>query len=122
MTRHLLPDPDSLPGLEPFPGSDSVHAQLIAIRTDLAQLHQSVLELRGLVQSLVADGPSSELPLGSSASSPSTTLSRRNPERLAAEVQRRRALLTADDLDPLDGDTELDVLIDRLHDLALQGL
>jgi hypothetical protein len=37
-------------------------------------------------------------------------------------VQRRRALLTAEDLDPLDGDTELDVLIDRLHDLALQGL
>jgi hypothetical protein len=63
-----------------------------------------------------------DLPLGSSASSPSTTLSRRNPERLAAEVQRRRALLTAEDLDPLDGDTELDVLIDRLHDLALQGL
>ena len=122
MTRHLLPDPDSSPGLDPFPGPDSVPAQLQAIRTDLAQLHQSVLELRGLVQSLVADGPSSELPLGCSGPSPSTTLSRRNPERLAAEVQRRRALLTAEDLDQLDGDTELDVLIDRLHDLALQGL
>ena len=122
MTRHLLPDPDSSPGLDPFPGPDSVPAQLQAIRTDLAQLHQSVLELRGFVQSLVASAPSIDLPQGSSASSPSTTLSRRNPERLAAEVQRRRALLTAEDLDPLDGDKELDVLIDRLHDLALEGL
>ena len=122
MTRHLLPDPDSSPGLDPFPGPDSVPAQLQAIRTDLAQLHQSVLELRGLVQSLVAENPSRDFALGSSASSPSTTLSRRNPERLAADVQRRRALLTAEDLDPLDGDTELDVLIDRLHDLALEGL
>ena len=108
--------------MDPFPGPDSVPAQLQAIRTDLAQLHQSVLELRGLVQSLVAEDPSLDLALGSSASSPSTTLSRRNPERLAAEVQRRRTLLKAQDLDPLDGDTELDVLIDRLHDLALQGL
>ena len=122
MTSHFPPDPDSFPGSDPFPGSDSVPAQLQAIRSDLAQLHQSVLELRGFVQSLVASAPSIDLPQGSSASSPSTTLSRRNPERLAAEVQRRRALLTAEDLDPLDGDTELDVLIDRLHDLALQGL
>ena len=122
MTSHFPPDPDSFPGADPFPGSDSVPAQLQAIRSDLAQLHQSVLELRGLVQSLVAEDPSLDLALGSSASSPSTTLSRRNPERLAAEVQRRRTLLKAQDLDPLDGDTELDVLIDRLHDLALQGL
>ena len=92
------------------------------MRADLAQLHESVLELRGLVQALVAEGPSRDLALGSPATSPSTTLSRRNPERLAAEVQRRRTLLKAEDLDPLDGDTELDVLIDRLHDLALQGL
>jgi hypothetical protein len=40
---------------------------------------------------------------------------------LAAEVQRRRALLTVEDLDPLDGDTELDLMIDRLHDLAVDG-
>ena len=122
MTSHFPSDPDSFLGSDPFPGSDSVPAQLQAIRSDLAQLHQSVLELRGLVQSLVAEDPSLDLALGSSTSSPSTTLSRRNPERLAAEVQRRRALLTAEDLDPLDGDTELDVLIDRLHDLALEGL
>jgi hypothetical protein len=41
---------------------------------------------------------------------------------LAAEVQRRRALLPVEELDPIDGDTELDLLIDRLHDLALEGL
>ena len=122
MTSHFPPDPVSFPGSDPFPGSDSVLAQLTAIRSDLAQLHQSVFELRGLVQVLVAEGPSRDLALGSSATSASTTLSHRNPERLAAEVQRRRALLTAEDLDPLDGDTELDVLIDRLHDLALEGL
>ena len=122
MTSHFPSDPDSFLGSDPFPGSDPVPAQLQAIRSELAQLHQSVLELRGLVQSLVAEDPSLDLALGSSTSSPSTTLSRRNPERLAAEVQRRRALLTAEDLDPLDGDTELDVLIDRLHDLALEGL
>jgi len=122
MTSHFPPDPDSSPGLDPFPGSDSVPAQLQAIRSDLAQLHQSVLELCGLVQALVAEGPSRDLALGSPATSASTTLSRRNPERLAAEVQRRRAMLTAEYLDPLDGDTELDLMIDRLHDLALQGL
>ena len=122
MTSHFPPDPDSFLGSDPFPGSESVPAQLQAIRSDLAQLHQSVLELRGLVQALVAEGPSRDLALGSPATSASTTLSRRNPERLAAEVQRRRAMLTAEYLDPLDGDTELDLMIDRLHDLALEGL
>ena len=122
MTSHPPLNSDFSPGFDSFPGASPVDAQLQAIRSELAQLHQSVLELRGLVQSLVAEGPSLDLALGSSTSSPSTTLSRRNPERLAAEVQRRRALLTAEDLDPLDGDTELDVLIDRLHDLALEGL
>ncbi len=115
MSGHPLPD------LVSFPGSDSVPAQLQAIRTDLAQLHQSVLELRGLVQGLVAEGLSRDPAQGSLATSASTTLSRRNPERLAAEVQRRRALLMVEDLDPLDGDTELDLMIDRLHDLAVDG-
>ena len=109
------------PGLDSLPGSDSVPAQLQAIRTDLAQLHHSVLELRGLVQSLVAKDPSLDWAQANPATSASTTLSRRNPERLAAEVQRRRALLTVEDLDPLDGDTELDLMIDRLHDLAVDG-
>jgi hypothetical protein len=46
--------------------------------------------------------------------SPSALLARRNAERLAGEVQRRAALAS----DPGD-DTELDLLIDRLHELAL---
>jgi hypothetical protein len=46
--------------------------------------------------------------------SPSALLARRNAERLAGEVQRRAALAS----DPED-DTELDLLIDRLHELAL---
>ena len=121
MSGQPLPASDSFPGLDSLPGPDSVPAQLQAIRTDLAQLHQSVLELRGLVQGLVAEGPPRDLAQGSPATSASTTLSRRNPERLAAEVQRRRALLTVEDLDPLDGDTELDLMIDRLHDLAVDG-
>ena len=103
-------------------GADSVPAQLQAIRTDLAQLHQSVLELRSLVQNLGAEGPPRDLAPGIPATRASTTLSRRNPERLAADVQRRRAVLTAQDLDPLDGDTELDLMFDRLHELAFEGL
>ena len=51
-------------------------------------------------------------PMGSP--SPSALLARRNAERLAGEVQRRAALAS----DPGD-DTELDLLIDRLHELAL---
>ena len=121
MSGQPLPASDSFSGLDSLPGPDSVPSQLQAIRTDLAQLHQSVLELRGLVQGLVAEGPSRDLAQGNPATSASTTLSRRNPERLAAEVQRRRALLTVEDLDPLDGDTELDLMIDRLHDLAVDG-
>jgi hypothetical protein len=45
---------------------------------------------------------------------PSALLARRNAERLAGEVQRRAALIS----DPQE-DTELDLLIDRLHELAL---
>ncbi len=62
-------------------------------------------------------GPEVELAPGESralGSSPSALLARRNAERLAGEVQRRLALAP----DPGD-DTELDLLIDRLHDLAL---
>jgi hypothetical protein len=46
--------------------------------------------------------------------SPSALLARRNAERLAGEVQRRAALAS-----DLEDDTELDLLIDRLHELAL---
>ena len=47
--------------------------------------------------------------------SPSTQLARRNAERLAEEVRRRRESTP----EPED-DTDIDLLIDRLHDLALE--
>ena len=48
--------------------------------------------------------------------SPSTQLVRRNAERLAEEVRRRRETTP----EPED-DTDIDLLIDRLHDLALEN-
>ena len=47
---------------------------------------------------------------------PSTQLARRNAERLAEEVRRRRESTP----EPED-DTDIDLLIDRLHDLALEN-
>ena len=58
-----------------------------------------------------APGPGDVRPMGAS---PSALLARRNAERLAGEVQRRAALAS-----DLEDDTELDLLIDRLHELAL---
>ena len=115
-----MPRPGS--GSDPSSGSDPVETHLLAIRADLSQLQQSLNELRGLVQDLVQERGSGEAIQRRPTSSPTKTLARRHPERLAAEVQRRTALLTGEDLDPMDGDTELDLLIDRLHDLALEGL
>ena len=48
--------------------------------------------------------------------SPSTQLARLNAERLAEEVRRRRESTP----EPED-DTDIDLLIDRLHDLALEN-
>ena len=48
--------------------------------------------------------------------SPSTQLARRSAERLAEEVRRRRESTP----EPED-DTDIDLLIDRLHDLALEN-
>jgi hypothetical protein len=93
--------------LRPDPQLD-LQEQMAAIRTDLAELRQLVMELR---QQLGAEAPSPARLEGS----PATLLSRRNAERLAGEVQRRTDLHTDAELD-----TETDLLIDRLHDLALE--
>jgi hypothetical protein len=82
--------------------------QLVAIRTDLAELRQLVMELR---QQLSPEAPRAARVEGS----PATLLTRRNAERLAGEVQRRTEL----NVDP-ELDTETDLMIDRLHDLALE--
>ena len=46
---------------------------------------------------------------------PSTQLARRNAERLAEEVRRRR-----ESTPQPEDDTDIDLMIDRLHDLALE--
>ena len=48
--------------------------------------------------------------------SPSAQLARRNAERLAEEVRRRRETTPEPE-----EDTDIDLLIDRLHDLALEN-
>ena len=47
---------------------------------------------------------------------PSTQLVRRNAERLAEEVRRRRESTPEPEVD-----TDIDLMIDRLHDLALEN-
>jgi len=112
------------------PESAAPEAGFQQLAEELAGLRQELAGLRTTVAELVADlalqrsaaagaaiGPETEpvpsegRPMGAS---PSALLARRNAERLAGEVQRRAALAS----DPAD-DTELDLLIDRLHELAL---
>ena len=122
----------------PEAGFPQLAEELAALRQELAGLRTTVAEL---VAALAAAGPpaaaqapgaastpalapgSAKEPEGGplpaeirpmGAPSPSALLARRNAERLAGEVQRRAALAS----DPGD-DTELDLLIDRLHELAL---
>ena len=122
----------------PEAGFQQLAEELAALRQELAGLRTTVAEL---VAALAAAGPpavaqapgavctpalapgSATEPEGGplpaeirpmGAPSPSALLARRNAERLAGEVQRRAALAS----DPGD-DTELDLLIDRLHELAL---
>ena len=107
----------------PEAGFQQLAEEMAGLRLELAGLRTTLAEL---VVALAAAGtpataqalapaapiPGEVRPLGSP--SPSALLARRNAERLAGEVQRRTALAS----DPGD-DTELDLLIDRLHELAL---
>ena len=78
----------------------ALQREISALNTTLSALSPALERLAGLV-----DSPPD--------SAPSTLLARLNGERLNAEVMRR----TARGIDP-DNDTELDLLIDRLHDLS----
>lgn len=90
---------------------------------ELAALRGEILSLRLAVTSLVealAREPLVREPMDPAAAGPrqSTTptahlLARRNAERLNSEVLRR----TSQGVDP-SGDNEVDLLIDRLHDLV----
>jgi len=107
----------------PEAGFQQLAEEMAGLRLELAGLRTTLAEL---VVALAAAGtpataqalataapiPGEVRPLGSP--SPSALLARRNAERLAGEGQRRTALAS----DPGD-DTELDLLIDRLHELAL---
>jgi|LauGreDrversion4_2_1035121.scaffolds.fasta_scaffold168477_1 hypothetical protein len=94
------------------PSRDSLlhlQEQMAAIRSDLAELRELVIALRQPLS------PEASVPPARLEGSPATLLARRNAERLAGEVQRRTELHVDAELD-----TETDLLIDRLHDLALE--
>ena len=89
------------------------------LRRELGELRNELQVLRAAVPAPASAPP---VPVASTPGQPSasTWLQRRNAERLAAEVQRRQAVQVdaGGDGDP---DTDLDLLIDRLHDLALEN-
>lgn len=88
----------------------ALQADLTALRRELRELRGIVLELRDGV--LAGQSPARQAP--SAVGGAAALFARRNAERLAGEVQRRHALGHEDE-----ADTEMDLLIDRLHDLAL---
>lgn len=97
--------------------ADPLVEELAALRAEIASLRQVV---SSLVQALghhppetAVSHPAVSATLPATAASTAQLLARRNAERLNGEVLRRTAL----GLDPAD-DTEVDLLIDRLHDLA----
>lgn len=113
--------------------ADPLVEELAALRAEIASLRQVVSSLvqalghhppetavsHPAVSSAVSSAVSASVPatlpatLPATAASTAQLLARRNAERLNGEVLRRTAL----GLDPAD-DTEVDLLIDRLHDLA----
>ena len=101
-------------------GAEGESGGLDALATEIRALRQEIRDLRVLVLQL-ASAPAS--PAAAPGSSPGPTthqpvnpLARRQAEQLASAVQQRQALGG----DP-GQDTELDLLIDRLHDLALEA-
>ena len=100
-----------------------VEADLIqTLLAEIQGLRHEVAALRAELQAMRPGSlPASTPTIAAVASASATTwLQRPNAERLAAEVQRRQAL-HLDGADAGDTDTELDLLIDRLHDLALDN-
>ncbi len=99
--------------------ADPLLKELAALRGAITELRQELAALRQVFASEPVR-PGSVIPNASddSVRSPqatpaSTLLARRNATRLNDEVLRR----TSAGLDP-EGDTEVDLLIDRLHDLV----
>ncbi|MFZ9566686.1 MAG: hypothetical protein ACO28R_04150 [Vulcanococcus sp.] len=83
---------------------DQLTREFRALQQQVNQLQQELAELRASHGSAPASG------------SAATQLARRNASRLADEVRRRSELHP----EPRE-DTDIDLLIDRLHDLALEN-
>jgi hypothetical protein len=80
-------------------------AEVLRLKQQVAQLEEALRELR-----------QGQRPDASVLPSAASQLVRRNAERLADEVRRRQSISP----EPND-DTDIDLLIDRLHDLALEN-
>jgi hypothetical protein len=96
--------------------------ELVALRGEITALRQMLAALVDVLAAQApfpvpgapcAQGDPAPAPLEASATPASTMLARRKATRLNEEVLRR----TSAGLDP-EGDTEVDLLIDRLHDLV----
>lgn len=105
--------------------NDELTAEILHLRREITQLHTSIGALTAAITSLAArplevcSEPPAELRPAmatTSPASPATLLALRSGERLNGEVQRRLRLGS-----DADSDTELDLLIDRLHDLSDAG-
>ncbi len=106
------------------PGLPEIWQELRALRLELAQLRQALERRDSVAPAGVGQTPlePAKRELDRLAQPPSTLtlLARRNGERLQQEVRRRledRASTIDEETVPGD-DTEVDLLIDRLHDLA----
>lgn len=119
--RSLGSTPVSAP--EPSRGcNDELTAEILRLRCEITQLHCSIGALTAAITALASRPPGSfmespaELGPPVATVSPATLLALRSGERLNGEVQRRMRLGG-----DADSDTELDLLIDRLHDLSDAG-
>lgn len=99
--------------------ADPLLIELAALRGAITELRQELAALRQVLASeavppgSVLSNAAADSVRSPQASPASTLLARRKATRLNDEVLRR----TSAGLDP-EGDTEVDLLIDRLHDLV----
>ncbi len=106
------------------PGLPEIWQELRALRLELAQLRQSLESRADVAPAAAGEAPlePAKRDLERPVQPPSTLtlLARRNGERLQQEVRRRLERMAShnDDATVPGDDTEVDLLIDRLHDLA----